>query len=397
MSQNISSTLPSINHNDHFQARQHFSKNRHHHSDQSSYAGQDSYHKTNEDLTTKAFTSLTNTLTRAFTSAVKVNPQTGEEETTRGGLQRVGKDLQKMFKGIGFPPQMAKQYARDISSAMGQEGVEQINFTLETTRSLTVSAYNQSGTATNVTDESGAGISQASGFQLSAIQTQSFDVSINLTTGEFSLNRSYEERVTLSTLTATSQEDSELLPMLAGENVEGTPQEKISDQGQEVEQAEPDSLLTPLAVNEDTAKSLIEESLTVTDQNQVDAMLFQLSHSISQSALFTQQQLADEANAEETETEQAITTNNTFYQLQLFAERTLQINFGETSLFESMTNISNFRIETIDQQEYLSFTVQATAPVGLTAVDKDGSSSTVYPRLEGGIGEITTADSATSA
>ena len=127
-------------------------------------------------------------------------------------------------------------------------------------------------------------------------------------------------------------------------------------------------------------------------------MLFQLSHSISQSALFTQQQLADdEANEAETETEQAVTTDNTFYQLQLFAERTLQINFGETSLFESMTSISNFRIETIDQQEYMNFTVQATAPVGLTAVDEDGSSSTVYPRPEGGIGEITTADSTTSA
>ena len=161
---------------------------------------------------------------------------------------------------------MAKQYARNISSAMGQEGVEQINFSLETTRSLTVSAYNQSGTATNVTDESGAGISQASGLQLSAIQTQSFDISINLTTGDFSLNRSYEESVTLSTLAATGQENSELQPMPAVENVEGTPQEKVSDQALEVEQAEPDSLLTPLAVNEDTAESVIEESLTATDQ-----------------------------------------------------------------------------------------------------------------------------------
>ncbi len=384
MSQNISSTLPSINHNDHLQALQHTHQKRNtptHHTDSSRHAIRDRYRKTHEDLGSKAFTSLTNSLARAFTNAVKVDQQTGEEETTQGGLQRVAKDLQKLFKGMGFPPQMAKQYARDISSAMGQEGVEQIDFSLETTRSLTVSAYNQSGAGVPGDDESAVASSQASGLQLTVVQTRNFDVSINLTTGEFSLTRTYDESLTLSTVAADSQENTEMPTGLNAEDTEVTP----------------DEINTPATVGEDTDKTVIEELPTVTDQNQVDAILFQLSHSISQSTLFTQQQYADETGKEVTDGEQAVAADNTLYQLQLFAETRLQINFGETSLFESMTNISNLRIESIDQQEYLRFSVQAVAPVGLTTVDKDGSSSTVYPRPNGGIGEMTTESQAVSA
>ena len=90
--------------------------------------------KINDKKSLKAFSSLDQSLEKAFSDSTKVDHKTGEEEIKQGGLRRVGKDLNKLFKGMGLPPQLAKQFSRGITQAMKQEDVEQIDFSLTTSR-----------------------------------------------------------------------------------------------------------------------------------------------------------------------------------------------------------------------------------------------------------------------
>ena len=393
MSNYISSTLPPINHNDHFDAMHHAHRN--HHRRDSDTAEVRSPYKTrnrNElqpqsDFTTKAFNSLTKSLTRAFADATKVDKQTGDEEISTGGLQRVAKDLSKLFKGIGLSPQQAKQYARGISSAMGTDGVEQINFSLSTSQSLSVAGYNQSGSIESSADSLVAS-SQMSGYQLTAVKTQSFDVSINLSTGEFSVNHSFEESLSL---TAFSGEYSE-------EAVSNSP---LETEGMTETEALPTDELTSSPVTEEpviepensekmTEAPTAEENQTIiATGSSVDALLFEFSRSMTQPAAFTtNQEIISEPTDEEATEEEVV--DPVFNRFQMFAESSLHMTWAEATLFESITDISNLRIEVIDKQEYLNFSVEAIVPMGLTATEEEGSSTTVYPRPDGSVGETAT-------
>ncbi len=396
MSNHISSTLPPINHNDHFDAMHHAHRN--HHRRESDTAEVRSTYKTRKrnelqpqsDFTSKAFNSLTKSLTRAFTDATKVDKQTGDEEISTGGLQRVAKDLSKLFKGLGLSPQQAKQYARGISSAMGTDGVEQINFSLSTSQSLLVTGYNQSGSIESSAD-SLATSSQMSGYQLTAVKTQSFDVSINLSTGEFSVNHSLEESFSLTAFSGEYSEDVVSNSPLKAEDMtetEALPTDELTSVPGTEEQEEP--VLEPENSEETTEAPPAEENQTViATGSSVDALLFEFSRSMTQSAAFsTNQELISEPTGEEATEEEEV--NPVLNRFQMFAESSLHMTWAEATLFESITDISNLRIEVIDQQEYLNFSVEAIVPLGLTATEEDGSSTTMYPRPDGSIGETTT-------
>ncbi len=381
MSHAISSTLPAINHNDH----DHSSHRKQQSSTsatenapplQSSNAREISENgrKFNDDISSKAFSSLTGSLERAFSDAVKVDKKTGEEEISRGGLQRVSKDLQKLFKGMGFSPQSAKQYARDISSAMAQDGVEQIDFSLSMTRALTVSGYNQQGDAQPAGEDGAAAGARATGFQLTAIQTRSLDVSINLSTGEFSINRSAEGSITLTNL---RQPD--------GSDPAGPEEENLLAE---------EPVAAPAVSEDPTAEALEPTTESTTEPDTVSsesALLLQITRTLQQSAIFKQQQSGAAVVGErDPEEDSDATPEKTLQNLQMFAEKTIGITVGDSSLFESLTEINNLRIETIDQQEYLSFNVRSVVPMALTEVQPDGSEVTVYPRPDDTAGEFST-------
>ena len=108
--------------------------------------------------------------------------------------------------------------------------------------------------------------------------------------------------------------------------------------------------------------------------------MLQLSRTIAQSALLKTQPVESITNDQAQETtpeDQAVARLENFIQLQFSASQTV------TGLFESMTTISNLRVESQDDQQYLYFTAAAVAPVGLTVTAENGETTTVYPREDG--------------
>jgi len=84
----------------------------------------------------KTFNKLSGTLEKFFTKAQKLDREEGHNEMRQGGMRRIETDLRKLFKGLGMPPQLAKHFSREITSAMRAEDVEQVNFSLTSTRSF---------------------------------------------------------------------------------------------------------------------------------------------------------------------------------------------------------------------------------------------------------------------
>ena len=324
-------------------------------------------HKLNDKKSLKAFSHLSNSLEKAFSSATKVNHKTGEEEIKQGGLHRIGKDLSKLFKGMGVPPQLAKQFSGSITQAMGKEGVEQIDFSMTSSRSLSIEASEfQAG---YLSDGDGTMIAGAvaNSFQLSAVQTRSFDLSINLRTGEFSMEYSKEDSLSISTSSTAILASS-------------TPAEQIPSAQTPTED---DTQSTPV---ETPAKTPAESSNDVAMMFQSESSMLEISRAVQLSALMHVQP------ASAVNDESALPDKDTSFaglsRLQQLFERMEELNPKAKGLFDSLTMIRDMRIEKEDDDDHLRFSVEALAPVGLTAIDDTEHATTLFPRPDGSLGTV---------
>ncbi len=374
MSQNFSSALPSINHTDQLCPSRHSGKNirKAHHAPHHRASEQlDKTTRANDKKSVKAFTSLAGSLQKAFADAVKVDRDSGAEEIKQGGLRRVGKDLQKLFKGMGFPPQLAKQYAGEICQAMGQDDVTQLDVSLSLTRTMDIQATSQttySATGQSTTEQ----ISATESLQLSAVQVRSFDLSLNLTTGEFSIQHSSSDSLSISAAQSISS-------IVSVETDPATAQNQA---------AAPVAVEEPATAQPPEPETTTEAEPTATEQPdaggpvqiETNSLLLQLSRTFAQSALLKTQPVDSITNDQAQETtpeDQAVTRLENFIQLQFSTSQTV------TGLFESMTTISNLRVESQDDQQYLYFTAAAVAPVGLRVTAENGETTSIYPREDG--------------
>ncbi len=374
MSHNLSSALPSINHTDQLCPSRHSDKTtrKAHHAPHHRASEQlDRTTRGNDKKSIKAFASLAGSLQKAFADAAQVDRDSGAEEIKQGGLRRVGKDLQKLFKGMGFSPHLAKQYAGEICQAMGQDDVTQLDVSLSLTRTVDIQATSQttySATGQSTTQQ----MSTTESLQLSAVQVRSFDLSLNLTTGEFSIQHSRSDSLSISAAQSTNS--------IVSTETEPAPAQS--------EEATPVAIEEPATAQPSEPETTMEMEPTVTGQPdaggaiqiEANSLLLQLSRTIAQSALLKTQPVESITNDQAQETtpeDQAVARLENFVQLQFSASQTV------TGLFESMTTISNLRVESQDDQQYLYFTAAAVAPVGLTVTAENGETTTVYPREDG--------------
>lgn len=321
--------------------------------------GMKAYHKINDGKSLKALSHLGKSLDKAFSEAKQVDQETAEEEIKQGGLRRIGKDLRKLFKGMGLPPQAAKQMSRDITSAMKSGSTEQISFSLTTSRETalemtqTQTGYLASGDGTEEL------VSTSSSLKVTALQVRSFDFSVNLATGEYSFNHSISDQLSIETsessLSIASAAEEPAQPEMAAVESTEEPEEGV-------EQAE-------------------DQDLSLAFQS--NRTLLEISRTIQTSALM---QLQPAERSEEAEIEYDDDGDESEEMQSLVSQIDAAVQQPE-SRFESLTRIRNLRIETENSQIYLRFTADALAPVGITAEDESGHTSTVYTRPDGTLGK----------
>jgi len=307
-----------------------------------------------DDKSFKAFTKLSRSLEKTFGEAEKVEREDGERELKQGGLRRVDKDLRKLFKGLGMPPQLAKHFSRGISNAMGNEDVEQINFSMTSSRSFNLDVQQQQSGYLASGDGSMVAASVNNSFQLSTVQTQSLDISINLRTGEFSLNRSSSESLTISSSSTAAL--ASFTPAA---------EQEVDENAEEV------------AAPQDDFAALVQQ----------DSTLMQISRTVKQSAVM---QLTPATNSEEADDADDELFNDGVSGLEQLVQRLEDLTEATKDAFESLVQIRNLRVERDeeDDDDHLRFTVDAQSPIGLTAVDDEGRGTTIYPRPDGSIGKI---------
>lgn len=325
-----------------------------------------------DEKTFKDFTKLATTLEQVFGQARDVEREEGETELKQGGLRRIDTDLRKLFKGLGMPPQLAKSFSRGISDAMSAKNAEQISFSLTSSRSFDLSLQQEQLGYLATGDGSGVVAAVSSSFQLTAVQTHSVDVAINLRTGEFSLSRSSTESLTIGQTNSTAL--ASFAP--AAEQAElATAEEKTveADATPAVEQPEADAAQNDI-------NALVASNST----------LLHISRTVQQAAIM---QLTPVSRGETEEADEEL-FSDAVNSLQQLVDKLSELKETAENMFDSLTEISNLRVERNpeDDDDYLSFTVAAQAPIGLTATDAEGRSSTIYPRPDGSIGKIAEAE-----
>ncbi|MBN1957113.1 MAG: hypothetical protein JXQ81_06675 [Desulfuromonadales bacterium] len=332
-------------------------------------------HKINDDRSLKAFAELSNSLEKALDGATPVDAQTADKEITEGGVRRIGKDLSKLFKGMGLDPHLAKQLSRSITASMQQEGVEQVDFSLTVTRSFSIDAYQLQDSYTGAADAAGSVQTAISGLQMSAVQTRSFDFSLNLSTGEYSLSRSQTDSFSIAAFDYQTQT---------------LPTENPAETADQVTQSE----TTDEAMADGNTETAADVPAFVEGQSHgdIDAFfmsrtsLIEISQQVRKAPIV---QAFAEGNDESVGAE--IEAAETAADAGLAQMQDLYDQLGETSeqpanLFESLTQIRNLRIEEEQSVRYLRFSFEAFAPVGLAATNDQGYQTTLYPRPDGSLG-----------
>lgn len=329
-----------------------------------------------DEKTSRDFTKLSHTLEQVFSQAHKVEREEGEAELKQGGLRRIDTDLRKLFKGLGIPPQLAKSFSRDISDALSAEDAEQISFSLSSSRSFDLSRQQEQLGYLSSGDSNGVVAGVSNSIQLSAVQTHRVDVSLNLRTGEFSLNRSSSESLTLSSTSTAAL--ASFTP--AAEQTELAADEQPITAGEQ-------------NTAEASAATAADQPATDTAQDDINALvasnstLLQISRTIQQSAIM---QLTPPSNSDEMRNNGEELFTDAVNSLQRLVDKLTGLSEAAEDMFDSLTEISNLRVERNpeDDDDYLNFTIAAQAPIGLTAIDAEGRSSTIYPRPDGSIGKI---------
>jgi len=329
----------------------------------------------------KAFNHLVKSLEKSFGEAPKLDRKTGEEEFRQGGLRRIDKDLRKLFKGLGMPPQLAKKFSRDMTEAMKNGDVEQINFSMTATRSFDLEIHQLQDAYLANGDGSLLAAGTSNSLQISAVQVRSLDFSLNLRTGEFSMSRTRTDEISISSSSSAGllstgplPDGAEALPTSA-EEVPGAP---------EPSPPAPESTNSTEDSTEPVTEPVAQPGATPTDDItalvQSNSRLLQISRTVQQSAIMQMKPIPATAPTEGSQEEDS---KGGLRVLQDMIDQLDAINHTAGSLFESMVQIRNLRVERENDDDHLSFTVDALAPVGLTAVDEDGRGTTLFPRSDG--------------
>ncbi len=310
-------------------------------------------HQINDKRSLKAFSDLSQSLSRALDSATQVDSATAEEEISRGGLRRIGKDFSKLFKGMGLAPQLAKQLSRSLTSALQEGGAEQIDLSVSMTRSVSIEAYQlQDSYQSNAEGTSSSSVA-ASGLLVSAVQTRTFDFSLNLTSGEFSISRSSSDSLSLSLF------DLQLDGALAAEG--------LSDE-------EGDAAALP-ATADATSMTAGFEALVVNRSS-----LLEISQQLTRSPLVQSPPAAEsEADVEAGNSAAEETMDGLYAGVD-------DVDGADGNLYQTLTRVWNLRIEEEESASFLRFNFASFAPVGLSALDENGYRSTLYPRPDGELG-----------
>lgn len=319
---------------------------------------------------------LAKSLEKMFDKAQKVDHKTGEEEIKQGGLRRVSKDLSKLFKGLGMPPQLAKHFSRSMTSAMQNEDVEQIDFSLTATRAFSLNLQQTQQGYLASGDGSGVATNETNSFQIAAVQIRSLDFSLNLRTGDFSYSQTQIDSLSIGSSTSVG-----LAAIPATQNVPSTDKSATSDTPIEAGPLQPTEVegpATELAQPTDSESDLAAIILS-------DSRLLQISRIVQQSAIMQLKPVAGANETEDAEEEQQFTGVNMLNQM---VSQLDQLTGQSRNLFEEQVQINNLRVENEDNDDHLLFTLDALAPVGLTTVDETGHSATLYPRDDGSLGKI---------
>lgn len=303
-----------------------------------------------DDNSFKNFTHLVRSLDKYFSEAETVDRQTGTKELQLGGLRRIDTDLRKLFKGLGIPPQQAKQLSRDIAAAIGNNGVEQIDISLSTSNQTQLESQQTRGTY----QASGAGRSgvtvEKNSFQLAVINTKRVDISLNLRSGAFTLSPSTKESTTV-----TRENTSALASFFP---------------------LEEDSTIA--------AAKPIAELDEMTALVNSDSSLQEISRVVKQSAI-TQLPVSD-SNARRDMATEALFNDN-LGRLQQLVSDLGEFSGQRGTIFESLLQVTDLRTERKEETNSLLFTLEAQAPIGLTAIDATGHGTTLYPRPDGSFGK----------
>lgn len=337
----------------------------------------------------KIFTELVRSLEKVFGEASKVDRDTGQEEMKQGGLRRIGKDLRKLFKGLGLPPQLAKQISRGMTDALQNQNVDQLNFSMTATRSVNLDVHQLQAGYLASGDGSTIAAASSDSLQLSAIQVRSLAVSLNLRSGEFTMTRTRSDAIALSS-TSTAAVVSQ-----------GTHAEETAPQLNDTTSADttaPDTTAVSTAANVTAATTAPEPATATTAPKaaeqaapsddfttlvQTDRQLLQISRVVQQSAII---QLKPAVGAESSSDEQQ---SGSLRVLQDLLKR-LGAFSGTVDIqsFEPQVQVNDLRVEQEDGDQHLRFNLDALAPIGLTAVDENSRATTTYPRQDGSLGKV---------
>lgn len=321
--------------------------------------------------TQKNVQKLAGSLEKMFSEATKVDRETGEKEIKHGGLKRVAKDLNKLFKGLGMPPQLSKVFANAITEAMKNGDTEQIDFSFTASRSLTVDSYRSQKQTIELENGAAVATSASSRFQLAAVQVRTFDFSLNLRSGEFSYSHNEFKGLAVS----SSESSGVAVATPAQTNPLQTPPSSDSLPTEPINQ--------PLT-SETNIAALVQS----------DSTLLQLSNLIQQSAIM---QLKPSDN--NLDSQQLFDHHNQGLERIKTAISQMEELAGiRQDLFEPQVAIRDMRLEKADNNDdLLRFTIDATSPIGLKAKDDEGRSTTIYPREDGTLAKISDDSVSTSA
>lgn len=329
----------------------------------------------------KSFNKLAHSLEKTFGEAPKVERETGEEEMRHGGLKRIGKDLSKMFKGLGIPKQLAKQLAHGITDAMKTDDVEQINFSLTASRAFNLEVQQLSQGYLANGDGKMVAVSSANSFQLTALQVRSFDFSLNLRSGEFSMSQSSFESISMSSSSSSSLLSN--TTQSARDNNPPLPETTVAETGIPPAPAGPGSDQPSEAAT--TTPAPAEPTNDFAAMVQSNSQLLQISRVVQQSMLM---QLKPAATNVATEADTGSQIEQGLRTLQDMTARLEELAGVQLNLFETLVNVSNLRIDDEADDQHLRFTLDALVPIGLRASNDAGRTSTLYPRPDGSLAKV---------
>lgn len=312
--------------------------------------------------TQKHVQKLARSLEKMFSEATKVERETGEKEIKHGGLKRVAKDLTKLFKGLGMPPQLSKAFASTISEAMKDGDVEQIDFSFTASRSQTIDSYHSQKQSIGLENSAAVATSASSRFQLAAVQVRTFDFSLNLRSGEFSYSHSQFKGLAVS-----SSESSGIAV--------ATPAQTVPIQ------AEPDSDSLPT----DPIGEPLTSEADIAALVKSDSTLLQLSKLVQQSGIMQLKPSDSDLDNQRLFDQQ----NQGLERIKTAISQMEELAGIRQDLFEPQVAIRDMRLEKADNNDdLLRFTIDATSPFGLKAKDDEGHSTTLYPREDGTLAKI---------